>query len=50
MPARSALVLDTHAHWFSPGWIELIEAEGNRNGAEVKRPDKGLALNRSPAG
>ena len=38
-------VVDTHAHWFPPEWIALMEAEGNRNGAVVKRTADGLALN-----
>jgi aminocarboxymuconate-semialdehyde decarboxylase len=47
-PQRSAgtpPVVDTHAHWFPPEWIDLMEAEGNRNGAVVKRTADGLALN-----
>ena len=47
-PPRSAgtpPVVDTHAHWFPPEWIDLMEAEGNRNGAVVKRTADGLALN-----
>ena len=44
-PARSRPVIDTHAHWFPPEWVELIEAEGNQNGAKVERTDKGLSLN-----
>jgi aminocarboxymuconate-semialdehyde decarboxylase len=43
--ARNGPVIDTHAHWFPPEWVELIEAEGNQNGAQVQRTDKGLALN-----
>ncbi len=46
-PARGkhTPVVDTHAHWFPPEWIDLVEAEGNRNGAVVKRTEHGLALN-----
>ena len=43
--ARRAPVIDTHAHWFPPEWVALIEAEGNQNGAKVERTDKGLSLN-----
>ena len=25
------LKLDTHAHWFPPEWVELIEREGANN-------------------
>jgi aminocarboxymuconate-semialdehyde decarboxylase len=41
-PARGTRVVDTHAHWFPPEWMALIEAEGNRNGAVVKRTENGL--------
>jgi aminocarboxymuconate-semialdehyde decarboxylase len=35
------LKIDTHAHWFPPQWLELLAAEGNGNGAEVKRNAEG---------
>ena len=44
-PARKGPVIDIHAHWFPPEWVELIEAEGNQNGARVERTEKGLSLN-----
>ncbi len=44
-PARKGPVIDIHAHWFPPEWVELIEAEGNQNGARVERTAQGLSLN-----
>ena len=44
-PARQGPVIDIHAHWFPPAWVELIEAEGNQNGARVERTEQGLSLN-----
>ena len=35
------ITIDTHAHWFPPQWLELLAAEGNGNGAEVKRNAEG---------
>ena len=34
-------VIDTHAHWFAPEWVELLEREANANGAAMGRNDKG---------
>ena len=42
-PARKGLVIDIHAHWFPPEWVELIEAEGNQNGARVERTEQRLS-------
>jgi len=44
-PARKSPVIEIHAHWFPPEWVELIEAEGNQNGARVERTEQGLSLN-----
>ncbi len=35
-------VIDIHAHWFPPEWVELIEKEGPANGAKIARNDRGL--------
>jgi aminocarboxymuconate-semialdehyde decarboxylase len=35
------LKLDTHAHWFPPEWVELLEREGAKNGAEISRNAQG---------
>src|SRR5688572_27293134 len=35
------LKLDTHAHWFPPEWVELLEHEGAKNGAEISRNAQG---------
>lgn len=28
-------VIDVHAHWFSPQWVQLLEREGNANGCTI---------------
>ncbi len=42
------LKLDTHAHWFPPEWVELLEREGNKNGAEISRNEQGRLLMVAP--
>ena len=42
------LKLDTHAHWFPPEWIELLEREGGKNGAEISRNEQGRLLMVAP--
>jgi len=42
------LKLDTHAHWFPPEWVELLEREGGNNGAEISRNDQGRLLMVAP--
>jgi aminocarboxymuconate-semialdehyde decarboxylase len=42
------LKLDTHAHWFPPEWCELLEREGNKNGAEISRNEQGRLLMVAP--
>ena len=31
------LKLDTHAHWFPPEWVALLEREGGNNGVQMSR-------------
>jgi aminocarboxymuconate-semialdehyde decarboxylase len=42
------LKLDTHAHWFPPEWVELLEREGGKNGAEISRNEQGRLLMVAP--
>ena len=35
------LKLDTHAHWFPPEWVELLEREGGNNGVAMSRNEQG---------
>jgi aminocarboxymuconate-semialdehyde decarboxylase len=42
------LKLDTHAHWFPPEWVELLEREGGENGAEISRNEQGRLLMVAP--
>ena len=35
------LKLDTHAHWFPPEWVELLEREGANNGVQMSRNENG---------
>src|SRR3972149_3300904 len=34
-------IIDVHAHWFAPEWVELLEREANANGATMGRNDQG---------
>ena len=34
-------VIDTHAHWFAPEWVQLLEREAEANGAKMAKNDKG---------
>jgi aminocarboxymuconate-semialdehyde decarboxylase len=34
-------IINTHAHWYPPEWVDLLEKEGNQNGAIVGRNAKG---------
>src|SRR5256885_1237930 len=34
-------VIDIHAHWYPPQWLELIEKESGTNGARVERNARG---------
>ena len=34
-------IINTHAHWYPPEWVDLLEKEGNQNGAEVGRNARG---------
>lgn len=36
-----ARVIDTHAHWFPEDYVKLIERDGPRNGANLRRTDQG---------
>jgi aminocarboxymuconate-semialdehyde decarboxylase len=35
-------VIDVHAHWHAPALVDLLEKEGNANGAKVMRNAQGL--------
>ena len=34
-------VIDVHAHWYPPQWLELIEKEAGENGARIERNARG---------
>ena len=34
-------VIDIHAHWYPPQWLELIEKESGDNGARIERNARG---------
>ena len=34
-------VIDVHAHWFAPQWVQLLEREGESNGATIGKSEKG---------
>ena len=34
-------VVDIHAHWYPPQWLELIEKESGDNGARIERNARG---------
>jgi aminocarboxymuconate-semialdehyde decarboxylase len=34
-------VIDVHAHWYPPEWVELMEREGDANGAKMGRNSRG---------
>lgn len=35
-------VIDVHAHWYPPEWIELIKREGEANGARIGQNPRGF--------
>lgn len=41
---RRVRTVDIHAHWYPAEWLRLFERDGAREGAELKRSDKGYAL------
>jgi aminocarboxymuconate-semialdehyde decarboxylase len=36
-------VIDVHAHWFAPEWVELLEREAGANGAKMGKNEKGVS-------
>ena len=34
-------VIDVHAHWYPPQWLELVEKEAGANGGRVERNARG---------
>ena len=34
-------VIDVHAHWFAPEWVQLLEREGATNGATIGKNERG---------
>lgn len=42
------LKLDTHAHWFPPEWVELLEREGPANGVDISRNEQGRLVASMP--
>jgi aminocarboxymuconate-semialdehyde decarboxylase len=42
------LKLDTHAHWFPPEWVELLEREGPNNGVDISRNEQGRLIASMP--
>jgi aminocarboxymuconate-semialdehyde decarboxylase len=36
-------VIDLHAHWFAPEWVELLEREAGANGAEMGKNERGVS-------
>jgi aminocarboxymuconate-semialdehyde decarboxylase len=41
-------VIDVHAHWHAPGFVNLLEKEGPANGAKVMRNAQGLVAFSAP--
>ena len=39
--AARTRVIDVHAHWYPPQWLELVEKEAGTNGARVERNARG---------
>jgi aminocarboxymuconate-semialdehyde decarboxylase len=37
-------VVDIHAHWYPPEWLELFERDGAAEGAKLVRTDKGYTI------
>lgn len=35
------LKIDTHAHWLPPEWVDLVQREGEANGAKIGKNDRG---------
>jgi aminocarboxymuconate-semialdehyde decarboxylase len=34
-------IIDTHAHWYPPAWVDMLAKEGPKHGAKVGKNDKG---------
>jgi len=34
-------VIDTHAHWYPPAWVDMVAKDGPKYGANVGKSDKG---------
>lgn len=34
-------VIDVHAHWFAPQWVQLLEREGDANGCTIGKTEQG---------
>jgi aminocarboxymuconate-semialdehyde decarboxylase len=34
-------VIDTHAHWYPPAWVDMIVKDGPKYGAQIGKNDKG---------
>ncbi len=34
-------VIDTHAHWYPPAWVEMVTKEGPKHGAKIGKNAKG---------
>jgi hypothetical protein len=41
-------VIDTHARWFAPEWVALLEREGGGHGAQMGRNSRGETTIRLP--
>jgi len=41
-------VIDTHAHWYPPAWVDLIARNGAKWGAQVGKNDKGYVTFYTP--
>src|SRR6185369_14751159 len=42
--AARTRVIDVHAHWYPPQWLELIEKEAGENGARIERNARGYLM------
>src|SRR5258708_9114947 len=43
-PRRERRVIDTHAHWYPAGWLELFERDGPAEGAKLERTASGYTI------
>lgn len=47
-PATRVKVIDIHAHWYPPEWLELVEKEAEGNGGTPERNARGFLVVKIP--